>query len=79
MKTVNFWMGLGIGLLAGAAAGVYFSSTDEQKSGFQNKMNNVRDKIKETFNAGLETLEKAGDTLDHATRNAVLRAKAHRL
>jgi gas vesicle protein len=65
MKNANLFIGLGIGLLIGAAAGIYFASGDEQKEQYMDEINSKVDKAKEKIN--------------HVAQEAISRVKAHRI
>jgi gas vesicle protein len=83
MKNVNLWIGLGVGLVVGAAAGLYFSSTDEERADYRRRVNetfkNARDKIGKAISDGIEEWGNAGSTPDPAAHNALLRTKAQQL
>ncbi|MDR2805645.1 MAG: hypothetical protein LBB85_08415 [Dysgonamonadaceae bacterium] len=80
MKSANLLIGLGVGLLIGAVAGIYFSSSDEEKAEYLNEINAKVDKAKEKIgkmvNDGLDELEKASDKINHVAQNAISRVKA---
>ena len=74
MKSANLFIGLGVGLLVGAAVGIYLTASDEKKKEYMDNINSKVDKAKEkigkAISDGLEELEKVGDKINQAVRNA---------
>jgi F0F1-type ATP synthase membrane subunit b/b' len=82
MKAENskLWIGLGIGLLAGAAIGVYLALSEEDKSELADGINRTVAKAKETIKKalddGLDELDNAMDKVNSVATAAIARAKA---
>jgi gas vesicle protein len=83
MKSSNLFIGLGVGLLVGAALGVYFTASDEEKAEYVDEINSKVDKAKEKIgkvvNDGIAELEKAGDKVTQVAQDTISRVKAHRI
>lgn len=81
MKTSSLLIGLGVGLLVGAATAAYFVSSDEQKQALVDDVNDVVHKakrsIKKAVNAGIEELDEAADKVSNVAKTAVERVKAN--
>ena len=64
MKSSGLLIGLGVGLLVGAAIGVYLASSEEDKAEFVDNVNetisNAKQKIGKMVNDGLEAVENHG-------------------
>jgi hypothetical protein len=62
MKNSSLFIGLGIGLLAGAAIGAYLASSDDDKAKLKDGINSTVEKAKKTIgkivDEGLEKLDK---------------------
>jgi gas vesicle protein len=73
MKSANLFIGLGLGLLVGAAVGIYLASSDEKKEEYLDEINARVDKAKEkigkAINDGLGELEKVGEKISQAVQN----------
>ena len=80
MRSANLLIGLGLGLLAGAAIGVYLASSDEQKEEFMDevnsKVNNAKEQIGKAVDTGLEELGKVGDKITQTVQDVVSKVKA---
>jgi uncharacterized membrane-anchored protein YhcB (DUF1043 family) len=82
MKTGNskLWVGLGIGLLVGAAVGAYLASSEEDKSkladGINRTVAKAKETIKKTFDDGLDNLDNAVDKVNSVAAAVIARAKA---
>lgn len=80
MKASGLLIGLGVGLLVGAATAAYFVSSDEQKQALVDDVNDVVHKaqktIKKAVNAGIEELDEAADKVSNVAKAAVNRVKA---
>ena len=78
MKNANLLIGLGLGLLVGAAAGIYLASSEEKRAEYLDEINSkvdkAKEKIKKVVNDGLEELEKVGDVINQAVHNAASKA-----
>jgi gas vesicle protein len=81
MKTSSLFIGLGIGLLMGAAMGVYFASSEEDKTRFLEDINCKVDKAKKTIGKvvsdGLEELDKATEKVTKVAKETFSKATAH--
>ena len=79
MKSANLLVGLGLGLLVGAAVGIYLASNDEQKEEFiddiNSKVNNAKEKIGQAVDAGLEELGKVSEKISQAAQEVVSKVK----
>ena len=77
MKTGNskLFIGLGLGLLAGAAIGIYLASSDEDKAEFMEKVNtsvgNAKKVINKTVDDGLEQLARATGKVSKAVSDNI--------
>ena len=64
MKSSGLLIGLGVGLLVGAAIGVYWASSEEDKAEFVDNVNETiskaKQKIGQIVNDGLEAVENHG-------------------
>jgi gas vesicle protein len=83
MKSSNLFIGLGIGLLVGAAVGLYFASSEEEREEYVDEINSKVDKAKQKIgkvvDQGLEELEKASDKVTQVAQDTISRVKAHRI
>jgi gas vesicle protein len=83
MKSLNLFIGLGVGLLVGAALGIYLTASDEEKAEYADEINSKVDKAKEKIgkavNDGITELEKAGDKVAQVAQDTISRVKAHRI
>ena len=74
MKSANLFIGLGLGLLVGAAVGAYLAASEEKKKEYMDNLSSKVDKAKEkigkVLNDGLEELGKVGDKINQAVRKA---------
>ncbi|MCL1938708.1 MAG: hypothetical protein FWF52_09975 [Candidatus Azobacteroides sp.] len=78
MKISNLFIGLGAGLLVGAAIGLYFASSEEDKSRFMDDINCKVDKAKKAIgkavNDGLEELDKATEKVTKVAKETFSKA-----
>jgi len=83
MKNANLLIGLGIGLLIGAAVGIYLTSSDEEKEEYMNDINSkvdeVKEKIGKVVNDGLGELEKASSKVNQVAKNTASKIKAQKI
>jgi len=71
MKSSSLFIGLGVGLLVGAAMGVYFASSDEDKARFMEDINCKVDKAKKTIGKAVsDGIEEVKETTDKLTKAA---------
>jgi predicted nucleotide-binding protein (sugar kinase/HSP70/actin superfamily) len=79
MKNANLFIGLGIGLLVGAAVGAYFATSDEKKQEYMEELNarviKAKEKVGKAVSDGLEQLEKVGDKINKAAQDVFSKAK----
>ena len=82
MTTGNskLFIGLGLGLLAGAAIGIYLASSDEDKAKFMDKINasveNAKKVVNKTVDDGLEQLARATGKAPKATQDNIFEVDA---
>lgn len=83
MKKSNLFIGLGIGLLVGAAIGVYVASSDEDKAEWMDEINSTIRKAKKSIGKivddGLEELDAAADKVNQMAQSTISKAKEHKL
>jgi uncharacterized membrane-anchored protein YhcB (DUF1043 family) len=83
MKNAGIWIGLGIGLLIGAAIGVYLVSDDEDKAKFKNdvneKVNNAKKTIGKIVCEGLEELDKATEKAGKVAKETISKINERRV
>jgi gas vesicle protein len=83
MKGSNLFIGLGIGVLVGAAIGVFFASSDEDKAEFAEEVNSTVDKAKKRIGKvvteGLDELDKATERVTQVAKDTISRVKAHQI
>ena len=83
MRSANLIIGLGLGLLIGAVAGIYYASSDEKKEEYIDEINSkvkkAKEKIGKVVNDGLEELEKVGDKINETFQNVSSRVKAEQV
>jgi gas vesicle protein len=81
MKTSSLFIGLGVGLLVGAAVGAYFASSEEDKAKFMDDVHSTVDKAKETIgkvvNDGLEELDKASGKVTQLAKDTFSKVKSN--
>ena len=80
MKNSVLFMGLGIGLLIGAAIGLYVASDDEQKAEFmddvKSKANDAKKSIGKIVKQGLEEMDKAVETVKQTAQDTISKISA---
>ncbi|MDR0866476.1 MAG: YtxH domain-containing protein [Candidatus Symbiothrix sp.] len=83
MKSSNLLIGLGIGVLVGAAIGAFFATSDEDKAEFTDEVNSTVNKAKKRIgkvvNDGLEELDKATERVTQVAKDTISRVKAHQI
>jgi len=80
MKNSSLFIGLGLGLLMGAAMGVYLASSEEDKNRFVEDINSKVDKAKKTIGKavsdGLEELDKATEKVTKVAKETFSKVTA---
>jgi len=75
MKNSILFIGLGVGLLMGAAIGLYIASDDEKKAkvmdDIKNKTDDAKKSIGKVVKQGLEELEKAVEVVNKAAKDTI--------
>jgi len=75
MKNSSLFIGLGIGLLVGAAIGLYIATGDEEKAEFideiRNKADDAKKSIGKVVKHSVEELEKAVETVKQTAKDTV--------
>jgi gas vesicle protein len=79
MKTSSLFIGLGVGLLVGAAIGLYLASDEEDRAEFLEKINSQADKAKEkvgkVVDEGLQELAKVTEKVTNAAQGMTSKAE----
>jgi gas vesicle protein len=79
MKTSSLFIGLGVGLLVGAAVGIYLVSSDDDKAKFMADVNSTVNKAKSTIGKavsdGLGELDKATEKVTQIAKDAISKVK----
>ena len=80
MKNSGLFIGLGIGLLVGAAIGIYFTSSDEEKAkltdGIKSKMDEAKKNVEKVVKQGLGELDKAIETVKNTIQDTISQKEA---
>ena len=80
MKNSGLFIGLGTGLLVGAAIGLFVASSDEQKAeladDIRNKVDDAKKNVGKVVKQGLDELDKAVETVKKTVQDAVSRKGA---
>ena len=75
MKSSNLFIGLGIGLLVGAAIGLYIATDDEKKAEIideiKSKADDAKKSIGKVVKQGLEELDKAIEVVNQAAKDTI--------
>jgi len=75
MKSSSLFIGLGIGLLVGAAMGLFIASDDEKKAKFmediKNKAEDAKKGISNVVKQGMEELDKAVDVINQTAQDTI--------
>jgi len=75
MKNSVLFIGLGVGLLIGAAIGLYIATDDEKKAevmdDIRSKAEDAKKSIGKVVKQGLEELDKAVDTVKQTARDTI--------
>jgi len=75
MKNSSLFIGLGAGLLVGAAIGLFIASSEEQKAefadGIKNKVGDAKKNVSKVVKQGLAELDKAVDTVKKTVQDAI--------
>ena len=81
MKAENskLFIGLGLGLLVGAAIGIYLTSSNEEKAQLLNlansKVGKIKDTVCEKINESLDQLDSVTDKASQVAHGAISKAK----
>lgn len=79
MKNSNLFLGIGIGLLVGAAVAAYLVTSDEDKQELMDEINATVKKAKKSIgrvvDEGMEELDKAADKVSQVAHDAVSKVK----
>ncbi|MDL2222845.1 hypothetical protein LJB98_01960 [Bacteroidales bacterium OttesenSCG-928-M11] len=80
MKKSNLFIGIGAGLLVGAAIGFYFATTDDEKKKIVHDLDQAVDKakksIKKAVNNGLDDIDYAAERINRKAENAYEKIKS---
>ena len=80
MKNSNLFLGIGIGLLVGAALATYLVTSDEDKQEFMDDVNATIKRAKKTIgkvvDEGMEELDKAADKVSKVAQETVSKVKS---
>jgi len=80
MKSSNLFIGLGVGLLVGAAIGLYIASSDEDKAklvdDIKTKVDDAKKSIGKVVKQGLEELDKAVETVNQVAQDTISKMRA---
>jgi len=75
MKNSGLFIGLGAGLLIGAAIGLYFASSDEQKAELMDEIKSKADDAKKSIGKvvkqGLDELDKAVEIVNQTAKDTI--------
>lgn len=83
MEKSKLFIGLGLGLLAGAAVGLYFATTKEEKEDFADNVSEAvhkaRKAIKKAVKEGVEELQDTAEEVNKLAKSTVkqIRREAH--
>lgn len=79
MKNSKLFIGLGVGLLVGAALAVYFVTDDETKAEWVDDINSTIDKAKKKIGRvvedGIDELDAAKEKVTQAAESAIAKVK----
>lgn len=79
MKNSNLFLGIGIGLLVGAAITAYLVTSDEDKQEFMDEINSTVKKAKKSIGKvvddGLEELDRAANKVSKVAQDTVSKVK----
>jgi gas vesicle protein len=80
MKNSGLFIGLGVGLLVGAALGLFVASSEEQKAEWRDdiktKMGEAKKGVGKAVKQGLEELDKAVETVKKTVQDAISKKEA---
>ncbi|MCL1932906.1 MAG: YtxH domain-containing protein [Candidatus Azobacteroides sp.] len=75
MKNSNLFIGLGVGLLVGAAIGLYIATDKEKKakviSDIKSKADDAKKSIGKVVKKGLEELDKAAEVVNRTAKDTI--------
>ncbi|MDR0799747.1 MAG: hypothetical protein LBN18_08315 [Dysgonamonadaceae bacterium] len=81
MKHSKLFIGLGLGALVGAAAALYFASSDEDKQEMADELNATVKKAKKAIGKAvddsMEQLEKATEKVTKVAQETISKVKEH--
>jgi len=80
MKNSSLFIGLGVGLLVGAALGLFIASSEEQKAewkdGIRNKVDDAKKNVGKVVKQGLDELDKAVETVKKTVQDTISKKEA---
>lgn len=79
MKKSNLFIGIGVGLLVGAAVGVYFATSDEEKKkiadDLEDAVSKAKKSIKKAVDNGLDDLDYAAEKISRKAKHEYKKIK----
>jgi len=80
MKNSNLFIGLGVGLLVGAALGLFVASSEEQKAEWtddiKNKVDEAKKSVGKVVKQGLDELDKAVESVKKTIHDTISKEEA---
>jgi len=80
MKSSGLFIGLGVGLLMGAAIGLFMASSEEQKAewsnNFKTKVGDTKKSVGKAVKHGLDELDKAVETVKKTVQDTISNKEA---
>jgi len=80
MKNSGLFIGLGVGLLAGAALGLFIASSEEQKAEWtddiKNKVDEAKKSVGKVVKQGLDELDKTVESVKKTIRDTISKEEA---